>query len=323
MIYWVGKGQDPDGWMYKSMEEIEDETAMGRYSQETARKKLKKLGILEEKKDVRPGDFRQVLFFRIDIDALERVFSEWRAATSDVPGCGKPPTKDAEPPPGCGKPPTKVGVNQQPLYTESTTERTKKKEKEKESSTTAAPCAAPCGAEIFYGPKTWGPPEAVQDLKDSIISQILEEYPKYQETPPMALQNALDHVLLEQHVAWAPFRAQVTEEKLRNYLTGRYLCGTDAILKLDLFWNRINTRMKRPQLRSAEEVMKMSKRFQTLQSELMAVAESDIYQYWNWSWRCTGGSHYKSKQFSFAKFVSPEFIKAYLASISSPCVVGD
>lgn len=47
--YWEGKQHDEEGWIYKSQAEIKKETGLGRYAQEQARKKLKELGILEEK----------------------------------------------------------------------------------------------------------------------------------------------------------------------------------------------------------------------------------------------------------------------------------
>lgn len=47
--YWEGKQADKDGWIYKSQADIKKETGLGRYAQEQARKKLKELGMLEEK----------------------------------------------------------------------------------------------------------------------------------------------------------------------------------------------------------------------------------------------------------------------------------
>ena len=36
-FYWHGKGHDPDGWVYKTQAEIEEETGLTRRNQETAR----------------------------------------------------------------------------------------------------------------------------------------------------------------------------------------------------------------------------------------------------------------------------------------------
>lgn len=47
--YWEGKQHDEEGWIYKSQAEIKKETGLNRYSQDIARKKLRELGMLEEK----------------------------------------------------------------------------------------------------------------------------------------------------------------------------------------------------------------------------------------------------------------------------------
>lgn len=64
LFYWTGRGADPDGWIYKTQAEITEETALTRWEQETARKKLKALGVLEEKYQ----DMPRRLYFRVDVD---------------------------------------------------------------------------------------------------------------------------------------------------------------------------------------------------------------------------------------------------------------
>ena len=49
LLYWTGKGAREDGFIWKTQAEMEEETALSRSEQEGARRKLKKLGILEEK----------------------------------------------------------------------------------------------------------------------------------------------------------------------------------------------------------------------------------------------------------------------------------
>lgn len=49
LYFWRDKGNDPDGWIYKTRENIFDETALQRREQETARRIGKELGIMEEK----------------------------------------------------------------------------------------------------------------------------------------------------------------------------------------------------------------------------------------------------------------------------------
>lgn len=68
MIYWTPRTTDNDRWFYKSMDEWQEETALTRTEQESARKKLKSLGILEEKKEGVPCK----LFFRINLKQLTK-----------------------------------------------------------------------------------------------------------------------------------------------------------------------------------------------------------------------------------------------------------
>ena len=62
--YWHDKGDDPDGWIYKTQSEIYDETGLSRKEQETARKKGKELGVLEEKYIIEESK----MFYRIDLE---------------------------------------------------------------------------------------------------------------------------------------------------------------------------------------------------------------------------------------------------------------
>ncbi|HEJ9830432.1 DnaT-like ssDNA-binding domain-containing protein [Pseudomonas aeruginosa] len=65
-VYWSSRTNDADGWFYKSQVEWEEETGLTRYEQEGARKKLIKLGVLEERKQGVPCK----LFFRVCMDVL-------------------------------------------------------------------------------------------------------------------------------------------------------------------------------------------------------------------------------------------------------------
>ena len=47
-VYWANRGSDDDGWFFKTQVEWEDETGLSRTEQETARKKLLSLGLMEE-----------------------------------------------------------------------------------------------------------------------------------------------------------------------------------------------------------------------------------------------------------------------------------
>lgn len=71
-LYWDGKQEDEEGWIYKTQAEIKAETGLSRYEQEGAREKLRKYGILEEKRAGIPAK----LYFRINQDKLHE---QWEA----------------------------------------------------------------------------------------------------------------------------------------------------------------------------------------------------------------------------------------------------
>jgi hypothetical protein len=51
MIWWSGKQSDPDGWIYKTQDELLEALALSKEEQRTARKHLKEMKLLEEKED--------------------------------------------------------------------------------------------------------------------------------------------------------------------------------------------------------------------------------------------------------------------------------
>jgi hypothetical protein len=72
-VYWSDKGDD-DGWFWKKQAEWEKETGLSRREQDTARLRLRQLGVLEE--DLRKMPAR--LYFRINFDTLYKLV--WRKA---------------------------------------------------------------------------------------------------------------------------------------------------------------------------------------------------------------------------------------------------
>lgn len=74
-VYWSLKTDD--GWFYKETKDFEKETTLSRHEQDTARRNLTELGVLEER---RSGD-HAVLNYRINFEVLERAIAEnrqWR-----------------------------------------------------------------------------------------------------------------------------------------------------------------------------------------------------------------------------------------------------
>ncbi|EEC0293654.1 replication protein RepO [Salmonella enterica subsp. enterica] len=109
LTYWTNRSAD-DGWVYKTQDEWEEETGLTRYEQEGARKKLRGLGVLLERKQGLPAR----LFYKIDNDVLcQLLTSAYKDAekphtgmrNTSTPASGKPAnihteitTENIEPP---------------------------------------------------------------------------------------------------------------------------------------------------------------------------------------------------------------------------------
>ena len=77
-IYWRGKEKDPNGWLYKDSDEIEEETGLSYNEQKTARKKLRDAGLLKEHYARLDHQMR----FLIDIEAIN---DKWVKLHTNVP----------------------------------------------------------------------------------------------------------------------------------------------------------------------------------------------------------------------------------------------
>jgi hypothetical protein len=90
-IYWHDKSHTADGWVYKTRDEIEDETGLSHEEQTTARKKLKALGLWEEENK----RMEHKMLYRVNLEALNALWEEAQSArlreTVDH-GVGKPET---------------------------------------------------------------------------------------------------------------------------------------------------------------------------------------------------------------------------------------
>jgi hypothetical protein len=95
--YWTNQPsvEARDGWFWKTIAEIGDETGLSRPEQETARKRLRQLGLLEEDKRGVP----MKLWFRLDKQRLIALLREYVAAKhagipqdehAEIPHDGKP-----------------------------------------------------------------------------------------------------------------------------------------------------------------------------------------------------------------------------------------
>ena len=66
LFYWTGKGSDPDGWIWKTQEEFEEETCLSRKEQEGARRLAVDAGVLLEEKRGIPCK----LWYKLDIEKM-------------------------------------------------------------------------------------------------------------------------------------------------------------------------------------------------------------------------------------------------------------
>lgn len=81
LIYWCGKQRDPNGWIYKSVDEVEEETGLTYEEQRGARKKLISNGLIEEKY----ARLSHRLEFRVLEDSIDEA---WENAKTNFPQMG-------------------------------------------------------------------------------------------------------------------------------------------------------------------------------------------------------------------------------------------
>ncbi|HFG1866849.1 TPA: hypothetical protein ACGF2J_003270 [Vibrio cholerae] len=91
-LYWSKRTNNTEGWFYKSTDDWKDETGMTRTEIETARKKLRNLGVLEEKKVGVPCR----LYYRINSANLIARLQQTSLQDSCKQGCGNPASRAAE-----------------------------------------------------------------------------------------------------------------------------------------------------------------------------------------------------------------------------------
>lgn len=95
IAYWSDKGAAADGWIWKTREEMTDETGLSRSEQETARRTLREFGILKEQ--VRGVPAR--LWYLIDWERLEYLLDSYtptsRQESRQLEG-QKPTNREAE-----------------------------------------------------------------------------------------------------------------------------------------------------------------------------------------------------------------------------------
>lgn len=81
LIYWEGKQASKTGWIYKTHSEMEEETGLSRREQETARRKLKDLGLIEE----RLAGVPQRLHYRLDKKKINDAWDTFVQSENEQP----------------------------------------------------------------------------------------------------------------------------------------------------------------------------------------------------------------------------------------------
>lgn len=64
LFYWCDKGSREDGWFYKTKEDIEEETCLSRYQQDSARNYLVKLGVIKTK--IKKANGAPTIHYKLD-----------------------------------------------------------------------------------------------------------------------------------------------------------------------------------------------------------------------------------------------------------------
>jgi hypothetical protein len=76
LLFWTGKDDDLEGWIYKTQEEWTGEIGLSRWEQESARRELRKRGLLEERYKGLP----RRLEYRLKIDAINEAWEALHSA---------------------------------------------------------------------------------------------------------------------------------------------------------------------------------------------------------------------------------------------------
>jgi hypothetical protein len=91
ILYWSDKGDDAQGWIYKTQAAIHEETGLGRREQETARKVLRRARVLHEERRGIPAR----MFFKIDFDVLCNLLQQYYESKSGLESLAKSSMADS------------------------------------------------------------------------------------------------------------------------------------------------------------------------------------------------------------------------------------
>lgn len=96
LVFWDGKGADPEGWIYKTRDELLEEIGLSQRQQDKARKTLRGLEVLEEdRRTVAPHHHYCAMHYRVNLEKLIEVM-ETPHSTLNQWKRGRRYTKDLE-----------------------------------------------------------------------------------------------------------------------------------------------------------------------------------------------------------------------------------
>ncbi|MFK7160251.1 DnaT-like ssDNA-binding domain-containing protein [Marinospirillum sp. MEB164] len=178
-VYWSKRTSNADGWFYKTQADWEEETALSRYEQETARKRLKALGILEEKRQGIPCR----CFYRVNTEKLISALQTSMRESSKL---------------DCGNPADKTDGIQQ-----SNTENTQRLQAETTESTHAnapdlTPANPPAQQPAEQGPAQPDQPQPMRNDWEPVIDQLTASLSMAMIPEPVAHALANDQELIGQ-----------------------------------------------------------------------------------------------------------------------------
>lgn len=113
LIYWHDKGED--GWVYKTRDQIEEETGLSHEEQANARKRLKQLGLLDE----RHARLQHRVYYRANLSALNDLWEQRPKPQTTVSG-NRESLLPEEGNDGVGTPPNAVSSVKREITAEST-----------------------------------------------------------------------------------------------------------------------------------------------------------------------------------------------------------
>ena len=87
LYYWSEKTSDPEGWIYKTREEITEETSLSRRQQDSSKNLGLKLGVIEYERRGKKG----VLHFRINLETTQKLVEEYIKNVVEKPSKGQVP----------------------------------------------------------------------------------------------------------------------------------------------------------------------------------------------------------------------------------------